>query len=89
MDPRLTRSAAALGFVLVLAWCAPARAQRAEVVQNPKGYRYVFKDGDQLHSDGATAGQGLIHVRPIAARSTLIRPRVSFVAELLKSVEHL
>lgn len=49
---------------------------------------YEFKD-DLLNSDLNSPGGGLIVVRPNAARATLLRPRVSFVPELLKSVEDL
>lgn len=89
MSHRLGAAAVGLGLIGALAWPAPARAQSAHVVKTSKGWGYVFPDSDQLHSDAATAGSGVIRVRPRAARSTLIRPRVSFVPELLKSVEHL
>lgn len=89
MRHRFSRAAAGLGFSVALGWGASARAQRVDTVQNKKGYGYVFRDVDALNSNGLSASAALIRVRPRAARSTLIRPRVSFVPELLKSVEHL
>lgn len=49
---------------------------------------YEFRD-DLLNSDVGLPPGGTIVVRPQAARMTLLRPRVSFVSELLKSVENL
>ena len=50
------------------------------------GYGYEFDD-DPLNAGGFGPNDSLIKVRPRAARATLIRPRTSFVPELLKSVE--
>ena len=49
---------------------------------------YEFKD-DLLNSDLSAPRGGVIIVRPNAARATLLRPRVNFIPELLKSVENL
>jgi hypothetical protein len=51
-------------------------------------YQYVFTD-DPLNAGLFGANEAKITVRPGAGRGTLIRPRVSFVVEMLKSVEKL
>lgn len=52
------------------------------------GYGYEFGD-DPLSAGGFGPNDATIRVRPGAVRSTLIRPRTSFVPEMLKSVENL
>ncbi len=52
------------------------------------GYGYTFDD-DPLNAGGFGPNDATIRVRPRAARTTLIRPRTSFVPEMLKSVENL
>jgi len=52
------------------------------------GYGYEFSD-DPLNAGGFGPGDATIRVRPGPIRATLIRPRTSFVAEMLKSVENL
>lgn len=52
------------------------------------GYGYTFDD-DPLNAGGFGPNDATIRVRPKAARATLIRPRTSFVPEMLKSVENL
>ncbi len=56
--------------------------------QDDEGYGYEFDD-DPLSAGGFGPNDATIRVRPKAARTTLIRPRTSFVAEMLKSVENL
>jgi hypothetical protein len=53
-----------------------------------KGYGYEFED-DPLNAGGFGPNDATIRVRPRAARTTLIRPRISFVPEMLKSVENI
>ena len=53
-----------------------------------EGYGYTFDD-DPLNAGGFGPNDATIRVRPKAARATLIRPRTSFVPEMLKSVENL
>jgi hypothetical protein len=63
-----------------------ARAQPAHEEQNQN----VFFDADELNADlGAAWGDPVFppHLRP--PRTQLIRPRVHFLPELLKSVEQL
>ena len=54
----------------------------------PDGYGYEFDD-DPLSAGGFGPNDATIRVRPRAARTTLIRPRIQFVDEMLKSVENL
>lgn len=51
-------------------------------------YGYTFTDDALLGNDLGAQG-GMIKVRPNGVRDRLIRPRVQFVAEMLKSVENL
>lgn len=52
------------------------------------GYGYEFSD-DPLAAGGFGPNDATIRVRPGPVRTTLIRPRTSFVQEMLKSVENL
>lgn len=52
------------------------------------GYGYEFTD-DPLSAGGFGPNDSTIRVRAKAQRTTLIRPRTSFVPEMLKSVEDL
>lgn len=52
------------------------------------GYGYTFED-DPLNAGGFGPNDSTIRVRAKAARTTLIRPRTSFVPEMLKSVENI
>ena len=53
-----------------------------------EGYGYEFSD-DPLAAGGFGPNDATIKVRPRAARTTLIRPRTTFVPEMLKSVENI
>ena len=53
-----------------------------------EGYGYEFSD-DPLAAGGFGPNDATIRVRPGPVRTTLIRPRTSFVPEMLKSVESL
>ena len=53
-----------------------------------QGYGYEFTD-DPLSAGGFGPNDATIRVRPGPVRTTLIRPRTSFVPEMLKSVENL
>jgi len=70
----------------VLAASGLALAQDKE--KGGEGYGYEFDD-DPLSAGGFGPNDATIRVRPRAARTTLIRPRTSFVPEMLKSVENL
>lgn len=69
-----------------LAQDKPAAADKAG--DDKGGYGYEFSD-DPLNAGGFGPSDATIRVRPGAVRSTLIRPRTSFVPEMLKSVENL
>ena len=53
-----------------------------------EGYGYEFSD-DPLAAGGFGPNDATIRFRPGPVRTTLIRPRTSFVPEMLKSVEYL
>lgn len=53
-----------------------------------EGYGYEFDD-DPLAAGGFGPNDARIQVRQRAPKTTLIRPRTSFVPEMLKSVENL
>ncbi len=79
------KKAILITFALTLL-ASPAAAQDRDDDQD--GYAYVFED-DPLTGlgQGATAAQ--IRVRPQGVRQMLLRPRVHFIPELLKSVEQI
>jgi hypothetical protein len=78
---RPTRSIAAACALALLALSTSAAAQSKD-----DSYRYVFEPDDLM---GETFGEPppLLRVPPKGRRVMLLRPRVSFVGELLKSVE--
>lgn len=53
-----------------------------------QGYGYEFTD-DPLSAGAFSPHDATLKVRPGPVRTTLIRPRTSFVPEMLKSVENL
>lgn len=53
-----------------------------------KGYGYDFDD-DRLLGGGNAPGGGSVVVRPVHRGALLLRPRISFVDAMLKSVENL
>ncbi len=82
---KTTIMTATLAALFVGFWSESAHAQQPKKEQ---GYSYEFKDDALLGAD--LQGQtGVITVRQGGVRDRLIRPRVHFVAELLKSVEAL
>jgi hypothetical protein len=70
-----------------LAQGAP-KVKDAPAAAGSEGYGYEFDD-DPLNAGGFGPNDATIRVRPKAMRTTLIRPRTSFIAEMLKSVENL
>ncbi len=70
--------------LLVLAPAAFAQSEGG----GDDGYGYEFSD-DPLSAGGFGPNDSTIRVRAKAQRTTLIRPRTSFVPEMLKSVEDL
>ncbi|HEY2513960.1 MAG TPA: hypothetical protein VGI39_24000 [Polyangiaceae bacterium] len=91
-----------IGFALVLsallvasssfaqggAGAKPAAAGGGGGGDKGDGYGYEFSD-DPLSAGGFGPNDATIRVRPGPVRTTLIRPRTSFVPEMLKSVENL
>jgi hypothetical protein len=75
---------AAMGVLLMT---SEALAQKPGAKKD-EGYGYEFSD-DPLSAGGFGPNDATIRVRPGPVRTTLIRPRTSFVPEMLKSVENL
>jgi hypothetical protein len=76
-------------FASSLAWAQDAGGDAAAGGKGDgEGYGYEFED-DPLNAGGFGPNDATIKVRPRAARTTLIRPRTSFVTEMLKSVENI
>jgi hypothetical protein len=78
---RPTRSIAGACALALLALTASASAQSKD-----DRYRYTFEP-DDLMGETFGAPPPLLRVPPKGRRVMLIRPRVSFVVELLESVE--
>ena len=76
------------GFVGLTAATAVLVSSSFAFAQDDDGYGYEFED-DPLNAGGFGPNDATIRVRPKAARTTLIRPRTTFVPEMLKSVENL
>ena len=70
-------------FVAAPAAFAQGKA-KAKEAKGDDGYGYTFDD-DPLNAGGFGPNDATIR----AARTTLIRPRTSFVPEMLKSVENI
>jgi hypothetical protein len=80
-------------FVLLSAqsFAQDAAAAAGGAGAKPEGggdYGYKFED-DPLSAGGFGPSDATIRVRPGPVRTTLIRPRTSFVPEMLKSVENI
>ena len=87
---RFKIAAISIGFA-AYAIAPAALAQDAAKSSDSKGgdgYGYEFSD-DPLNAGGFGPNDATIKVRPRAARTTLIRPRTTFVPEMLKSVENI
>ncbi len=76
-----------MAAVGVLLFTTEALAQ-GKAGKKEEGYGYDFSD-DPLNAGGFGPNDATIRVRPGPVRTTLIRPRTSFVPEMLKSVENL
>ncbi|MBK8253870.1 MAG: hypothetical protein IPK82_14555 [Polyangiaceae bacterium] len=76
-------------FVSLLV-AAPALADETTVkdAKSDKNYGYTFED-DPLQSGVAGTTGFVLKVRPKGFRTVLLRPRTTFVSEMLKSVEAL
>ena len=65
-----------------------AKTTAAAAKEKEKNYGYTFDD-DPLNSGVAGTLGFVLKIRPKGARELLLRPRTSFVPEMLKSVEAL
>lgn len=83
---RIWLSGLLFGFAALFA--APNVFAQVKSADAEGGYGYEFSD-DPLNAGGFGPNDATIRVRPTAARTTLIRPRTSFVPEMLKSVENI
>jgi len=89
-----TRMAGILGGLALVLMASTAFAQGVRTVEGApesgkeKGYGYEFGD-DPLAAGGFGPNDATIRVRPGPVRTTLIRPRIQFVDQMLKSVENL
>jgi hypothetical protein len=80
-------------LVMIAASSAQADETRAVTTAvaasgSERGYGYVFTD-DPLNAGQFGSNTAIIKVRHRGGHATLIRPRVQFVSEMLKSVENL
>jgi len=80
--------AVGVGAALSLTSLVASAQQPIQESKTDDGYGYSFDD-DPLNAGGFGPNDATIRVRARAARTTLIRPRTSFVPEMLKSVENL
>lgn len=85
---KLSLSVIAVAVSAVVATPVFAQEGAAPGGEDADGYGYEFED-DPLNAGGFGPNDATIRVRPRAARTTLIRPRTSFVTEMLKSVENI
>lgn len=78
---------AAAAFVVALSPLA-ASAETTEVTLKKDETVYKFSDDDLL-GNSIASNTAVIKVRPRAARVALTRPRATFIAQLLRSIENL
>lgn len=78
----------AMGVLLLTSEAMAQSKAAAGGSKKEEGYGYEFSD-DPLSAGGFGPNDATIRVRPGPVRTTLIRPRTSFVPEMLKSVENL
>jgi len=82
-------TSAALALLSVPSFAQDAPAAGGGAGSSGSGdYGYKFED-DPLSAGGFGPADATIRVRPGPVRTTLIRPRTSFVPEMLKSVENI
>ncbi len=75
-------------FATGIAWPTYSPAQDHAIRETQEGYAVEFADSDLLGHSLSLEGHR-IPIRSPQVRVRLIRPRVSFVVELQKSVEHM
>jgi hypothetical protein len=84
---RVLRGLVACSVMAVLV-ASVSEASAQGKAEGAEGYGYEFED-DPLNAGGFGPNDATIRVRQGPVRTTLIRPRTSFVPEMLKSVENL
>ncbi len=90
MNAKLTGLVAAAAVLLTVGTAAAAETQGpADISKEGEGMLYNFRDADALTGGNNGANGGMITVKNAVMRRTLIRPRASFVTEMLKSVENI
>jgi hypothetical protein len=77
-----------VGLALFTAVMVLPTLAAAEEKKEGRGYGYEFKD-DLLTTTAGGAAGAQIQVRPYRIRERLMRPRLQFVTEMVKSVENL
>jgi hypothetical protein len=85
---KLVLSVLVAGATLLVTSSVFAQDKGVSTTDTKEGYGYNFTD-DPLSAGGFGPNDATIRVRPGPVRTTLIRPRTSFVPEMLKSVENL
>ncbi len=86
---RIAATLVVTGAMVSLSVNAHAQAAAAATsADDGEGYGYEFED-DPLNANAFGPNDATIRVRKGPVRRTLIRPRTSFVPEMLKSVENL
>jgi len=76
------------GLLAVVGVLAVAPAAHADPTKKDNTYGYTFDD-DALKAEGVSANTAQLTVRKVGLRDRLVRPRVHFVTEMLKSVENM
>ncbi len=72
--------------LLVLCVAIPEAAAQDKRSTKEENYEYVFKD-DLLDASSRASTGAVLHVVPLGRRDRLLRPRLHFVPEMLRSVE--
>ncbi len=84
------KTAAVLSGVAIMLVSTTVFAQGVKATDDDSGDGYGYEFGDDpLSAGGFGPNDATIRVRPGPVRRTLIRPRTSFVPEMLKSVENI
>jgi hypothetical protein len=77
-----------VGLLAMVGVALVASSAHANPTNKDNSYGYVFDD-DALRAEGQSANTAQITVLKSARRERLVRPRVHFVTEMLKSVENM
>jgi hypothetical protein len=85
----MTKARGLLMVGLVAVCVSVATSASADPTKADDRYGYIFIDPDLLSADGSVVTAVPIRVQKHLHREVLLRPRVQFVTEMLKSVEAL